>query len=180
MRTPALILGLAVAGLSSVAAQEHEHSPYAGHERSEIPSLSAKEQADLRDGAGMGLARAAELNRYPGPKHVLELADSLELSATQREQVALIRKAMSAEAVDLGARIIEAERSLGLMFKHGHIDSAALREATAQIASLQGELRYAHLVAHLSTRAILDSAQVDAYDRLRGYEREKGVGRREQ
>ncbi len=171
MRIASLILALAVAGLTPAAAQEHEHSPYAGHERSEIPSLSAKEQADLRDGAGMGLARAAELNRYPGPKHVLELADSLDLSATQREQVAAIRKAMSAEAVDLGARIIEAERSLGLMFRHGHIDSVSLRKATAEIATLQGELRYVHLATHLSTRAVLDSAQIEAYDRLRGYER---------
>ena len=32
----------------------------------------------------MGLALAAELNGYPGPSHVLELADKLELSAEQR------------------------------------------------------------------------------------------------
>ena len=32
-------------------------------------------------GAGMGYAKAAELNRHPGPMHVLELADQLKLAA---------------------------------------------------------------------------------------------------
>lgn len=29
----------------------------------------------------MGYAKAAELNRHPGPMHVLELADQLKLAA---------------------------------------------------------------------------------------------------
>ena len=41
---------------------------------SNIRSLSAEEIRGLRDGEGMGLARAAELNGYPGPTHVLEAA----------------------------------------------------------------------------------------------------------
>ena len=35
----------------------------------------------------MSLALAAELNGYPGPLHVLELADRLGLSAEQRGKV---------------------------------------------------------------------------------------------
>jgi len=31
----------------------------------------------------MGLAKAAELNGYPGPKHVLELAGPLKLTSAQ-------------------------------------------------------------------------------------------------
>jgi hypothetical protein len=119
----------------------------------------------------MGLARAAELNHYPGPKHVLELSDSLGLSAQQRNEVMAIRETMLAQAVELGARIIEAERSLGLRFRHGHIDAAAVREATVDIGSLQAELRYAHLSAHLLTRAALTAPQIETYDRLRGYGR---------
>ena len=172
MRALSLILCLAIVGPTAVVAQEHEHSPYAGHEKSEIPSLSPKELADLSAGAGMGLARAAELNHYPGPKHVLQLADSLGLSSEQREQVSAIQEAMHTRAVELGASIIEAERSFGLRFRHGHIDSAAVREATADIGRLQAELRYVHLAAHLTTRAVLDAPQVQAYDRLRGYGRE--------
>jgi hypothetical protein len=172
MRVPSLILCLALAGTSPVLAQEHQHSPYAGDEKSDIPSLSPKELSDLRAGAGMGLARAAELNHYPGPKHVLELADSLGLSSEQERAVSTIREAMHARALELGERIIEAERSLGLRFRHGHIDSAAVREATANIGRLQGELRYRHLAAHLETRKILDARQIEAYDRLRGYVKE--------
>ncbi len=177
MRALSFLLGLSLVAAPAVLAQEHQHSPYAGDEQSEIPSLSPTELADLRAGAGMGLARAAELNHYPGPKHVLELADSLDLSPAQRQEVEAIRQVMQARAVELGSQIIEAERTLSQRFRHGHIDSAAVREATADIAHLQGELRYVHLAAHLATRALLDPAQIEAYDRLRGYG--KGVGSRE-
>jgi hypothetical protein len=39
----------------------------------------------------------------------------------------------------------------------------------SEIARLYGELRFIHLAAHLSTRAILTADQVATYDRLRGY-----------
>jgi hypothetical protein len=34
---------------------------------------------------------------------------------------------------------------------------------------VQGELRAAHLLAHLETRQLLTESQVAEYDRLRGY-----------
>ena len=43
-----------------------------------IKALSDQQIADLGAGRGMGLALAAELNGYPGPSHVLELADKLD------------------------------------------------------------------------------------------------------
>jgi hypothetical protein len=49
-----------------------------------IKALSEQQVSDLGAGRGMGLALAAELNGYPGPSHVLELADKLGLSADQR------------------------------------------------------------------------------------------------
>jgi len=42
-----------------------------------VKALSEQQVADLNEGRGMGMALAAELNGYPGPSHVLELADSL-------------------------------------------------------------------------------------------------------
>jgi hypothetical protein len=45
--------------------------------------LSDEQIADLRAGRGMALALTAELNGYPGPLHVLDLADQLALTATQ-------------------------------------------------------------------------------------------------
>ena len=68
---------------TSVSAQ----IPYAGMQTRPIKALSDQQIADLRAGRGMGLALAAELNGYPGPSHVLELADRLELSTDQRARV---------------------------------------------------------------------------------------------
>jgi hypothetical protein len=64
----------------------------------------------------MGLALAAELNGYPGPYHVLELADKLELSADQRVSIQRLFDSMKAEALPLGAKLIEQEADLDKQF----------------------------------------------------------------
>jgi hypothetical protein len=64
----------------------------------------------------MGLALAAELNGYPGPSHVLELAAELELSADQRAKIKMLFDSMKAEAVPLGSRLIEQEADLDKQF----------------------------------------------------------------
>jgi hypothetical protein len=151
------------------AQHDHAESPYAGQQASEIPSLTAQQLAGLRNGEGMGMAKPAELNHYPGPKHALDLADDLGLSLEQRAQLEEIRSAMLSEAVGIGERIIEAEATLNRRFAHAHIDDGTLKQLTAQIAGLYGELRYAHLAAHLATKATLTADQVEAYDRMRGY-----------
>lgn len=46
--------------------QEHG-SPYTGEQAREIKALSADEVNAYLNGQGAGLAKAAELNRYPGP-----------------------------------------------------------------------------------------------------------------
>ena len=162
---------LAAAATTAPAAAQHTHeaSPYAGRAKSGIAALTVQQIEELRAGAGMGFALPAELNHFPGPRHVLELADSLALTAGQRQAVEAIRVRMSGEAVKLGEQIIEAERQLDQRFAHAHIDAAALREMTSRIAELYGILRYTHLAAHLETRAVLTPGQVSAYDRLRGY-----------
>lgn len=170
----ALAMGLAcglICAAPAWAQHEHEHgrSPYADQAMSEVRSLTVQELEELRNGEGMGMARPAELNSYPGPKHVLELADDLDLSPEQRARIEEIRAAMLSQAVRLGEAIIEAEGTLNRRFEHAHIDEATLRELTAEIARLYGELRYAHLVAHLATKAVLNDEQVATYDRIRGY-----------
>jgi Spy/CpxP family protein refolding chaperone len=151
------------------AQHDHHDSPYAGQEASEIPSLTDQELADLLAGAGMGMAKPAELNHYPGPKHVLELADDLQLSQEQRDELEEIRSTMLSQAIEIGEQIIEAERILNQRFAHEHIDEDTLEELTGQIAELYGQLRYIHLAAHLTTKATLTADQVAEYDDLRGY-----------
>ena len=88
----ALALGWLVLTTHAFAQHAGHHpptasSPYSGLETRAIKALSDSQIADLKAGRGMGLALAAELNGYPGPMHVLELADELVLSVEQRTQM---------------------------------------------------------------------------------------------
>lgn len=117
----------------------------------------------------MGLAKAAELNHYPGPKHVLELARQLGLSATQLAQAQRAYDHMHARAVRLGAMILASDQALDSLFATQTITAQQLHALVTGIATLQGELRLAHLQAHVEIRKILTAAQVTKYDELRGY-----------
>jgi hypothetical protein len=50
----------------------------------------------------MSLALAAELNGYPGPRHVLELGEQLGLTEQQRAGVQRLFDDMTAEVLPLG------------------------------------------------------------------------------
>ena len=58
-------------------------TPYVGQQQREIKALSAADIKMYLEGHGMGLAKAAELNHYPGPRHVLDSATELKLSHEQ-------------------------------------------------------------------------------------------------
>src|SRR5205814_7458023 len=90
---------ISAALLLTSAAAVNAQTPYAGMQTRSIKALSDQQIADLQAGRGMGLALAAELNGYPGPSHVIELADKLELSADQRRRVQRLFDSMKAEAV---------------------------------------------------------------------------------
>ena len=155
---------LAIPGLVlAVAAHGADPSPYAGEEHREIKSLSAAEIEALRRGDGMGFAKAAELNRYPGPRHVLELADQLALSASQRQQTEQLFTAMQADAVAIGEQLIDAEAALEKLFATGAISAAALETQLALIGGLQARLRFVHLDAHLKQTALLEPRQVKPF-----------------
>ena len=124
-------------------------SPYAGMQHRAVKALSEQQIADLRAGRGMGLALPDELNGYPGPVHVLELADALQLSDDQRARTKALFEAMKAEAIPIGERILTEETVLDRLFGARHVTRAALGEAASRIASAQGELRAAHLRYHL-------------------------------
>jgi Spy/CpxP family protein refolding chaperone len=161
----ALIIGTMLLASSAALAQ----TPYAGMQSRPIKALSEQEVADLGAGRGMGLALAAELNGYPGPSHVLELADKLELTADQRASVQSIFDSMKAEALPLGAKLIEQETDLDKQFASRTITPESLKAATIAIAVTQGELRETHLKYHLSTAALLNPDQMQRYAELRGY-----------
>lgn len=97
----------------------------------------------------MGMALAAELNGYPGPSHVLELADKLELRPDQTSAVRSLFEFMKQESIPVGTKLIEQERELDRQFASRTITPEGLRAATA---------------------ALLDPRQIELYAGLRGYE----------
>ncbi len=168
-----IIMGLALGvGREAVAQHQHMHSPYTGLGNRQIKALSDSQVQQLENGDGTAFAFAlpAELNHYPGPRHVLDLSKELGLSQKQQEQVRVVEQAMRTKARQLGAAIIEKERALDQGFARKRMDEAALRQLTGDIARLQGDLRYVHLAAHLEVRRVLTDRQVKKYDEIRGYD----------
>jgi Spy/CpxP family protein refolding chaperone len=146
-----------------------QHPPYAGQESREIKALSGEETKQYLAGSGLGYAQAAELNHYPGLLHVLELADRLSLSPQQRLATEALMKAHKTEARAIGAKLVEAERTLDQLFSSGKVSATALQDQVKAVAAVQGEYRLSHLETHRRMRDILTAEQVRRYDELRGY-----------
>src|SRR4051812_41793505 len=100
---------LSVAAMMLAFGSAAAQTPYAGIQTRAIKALSDQQIADLRAGRGMGLALAAELNGYPGPSHLLELADRLGLSDAQRSSARKLFEAMKSETIPIGERLIAQE-----------------------------------------------------------------------
>lgn len=160
-----LALCIVLAGPATASAP----SPYAELMDRPIRALSEAQGDELLAGRGMGLALAAELNGWPGPAHVLELAPQLALTPAQHAATTSLFARMQAEAQDLGREIVAAERALDEAFRARRIDAERLGAYTRRLGELHGALRNVHLRAHLEQTSILSSEQVSAYDRLRGY-----------
>jgi Spy/CpxP family protein refolding chaperone len=148
--------------------------PYAGQESRELKALSADEIEGYLAGRGMGFAKAAELNGYAGPAHVLELSAKLDLTPAQTARTQALFAAMSAKAVVLGRALVEAERRLDRLFASKTVTSESLSAALAEIGTLQARLRGVHLEAHLAQVEILSPEQSLRYAALRGYSASHG------
>lgn len=147
----------------------HAHGQYADLQKRTIKALSDEQIADLRAGRGMSLALAAELNGYPGPLHVLELSEPLQLSEAQRARTRALHEQMQREARAAGEEVIAAEAALDELFAKRRVDAASLAQGTTRAAAALGRLRETHLRYHLSMMDVLSPEQVARYNRLRGY-----------
>jgi Spy/CpxP family protein refolding chaperone len=145
-------------------------SPYVGEQGRSIKALSQEQIGELLAGKGMGFAKAAELNGYPGPRHVIDMAGQLGLSDGQLQQIQRIFDAMQAQAIETGKSLVDEERRLDELFHSRRVTAESLSAALAQIGKLQGELRRVHLQAHIDTTALLSAEQVAKYATLRGYD----------
>lgn len=176
MRVASLAAVTFIAFFAAPVLAEAPSAPYAGQQVRQIKALSAEDIAALLNGEGMGLAKPAELNGYPGPRHVLDLASELKLTAEQRRRIQIVFERMSAAAKQLGAELVERERQLDQQFARGGIDANQVGAETATIGALQALLRATHLAAHLETKAVLDPDQIARYQQLRGYDNHAAPG----
>lgn len=171
---PMTSLALAIAILPFAAlAQDHKHAgksaPYAGLETRAIKSLSQQDIEELRRGGGWGLALPAELNGRPGPAHLLELQDALELSTDQVDAITAIHADMRKAAIAAGERFISAEAALSDAFAGTALSEETLRDLLDEAAEARAALRFVHLSRHLATPELLSDAQIQRYNVLRGY-----------
>lgn len=148
----------------------HAHqSPYSGMQKREIKALSEQQIEGFRTGKGMAMAMPAELNGYPGPLHVLELATQIGLTTEQETETKNLYAEMQEEARAQGEKFIAAERYLDSLFAQKKATPESVSSAVAAAAGAQGKLRETHLRYHLAMMDVLTPEQVAAYNKLRGY-----------
>jgi hypothetical protein len=149
-------------------------SPYVGQEARGIKALSQADIEGLLAGEGTpfgGMAKPAELNGYPGPRHVLDAYDAGEFALTdeQHEQIEAQYAGMRSEAIALGEQIVDIEKEIDRALTDKTITEEFLQNKVAESADLYGKLRFVHLKYHLATVDILSREQVERYNELRGY-----------
>ena len=167
--------------ISAVAyhAQAASPNPYAGQDAREIKAMSSEDVQSYLSGKGMGLAKSAELNGYPGPSHVLALASELGLDADQQKLSKSLFVSMEADAVRFGRLLVEEERKLDQLFATKQVTPELLNASLDQIGSLGAKVRAAHLDAHLAQVRILTPEQTARYNELRGYTTVQPIPRHE-
>jgi Spy/CpxP family protein refolding chaperone len=160
-----LVMTVGLLGAPDAGAQ-HAHGQHGPGDAAGTSTLTADDVRQLLDGDGAGMAKAAELHGYPGPKHILERAAHLTLTPAQHEAVTAIRSRMLAEAQRLGREIVEQERALDAAFEAKSITPEDLAARLRRIGALRADLRAAHLAAHLEAVTVLTPEQVQAYYQL--------------
>jgi len=143
---------------------QHAHAANADMQRHH--SCLEEEQASIERGEGFGMAMAADHAGYPGPRHVLDLAADLHLSAEQRTAMEKVFAGMHENALAQGKGYLAAQARLEQMFREGSSE-AELREQVSRVDSLHADLRWVHLSAHLAAQKILTPEQIAMYERLR-------------
>ena len=146
-------------------------SSYIGFETRDVKTLSSERQEGLKRGASLTYALAAELNGYPGPMRVLELADQLGLDQDQKTRTRIVFDKARKDAVVVGQALIAAEANLDRLFQLKQVTYDRVDAQTAVAAGQEARLRAIHLNAHLAMRDILTPDQTESYERLRGYGR---------
>jgi Spy/CpxP family protein refolding chaperone len=128
------------------------------------------DREELLKGLAMGLASCAEENGYPGPQHVLDMKDDLELTHDQLMKTEALRKVIGSSAVVKGGEIVQAEEELNKLFASARMNEHELRQKIEEIGKLRADLRFIHLQAYVRMKQILTAEQLRRYSERRGHE----------
>lgn len=142
-------------------------SKIGSNDLSPIKSLSISDYKAYQNGDEMGMTQVAELNNYPAAEAVLSYEKDLKLSSTQKSQLKAAVDALDFKAREMGRFILQHEKKLNELFATGKANEGSLIYYCNQIGLYQGELRNAHLQAHLKVRRILSPDQLKKYSRLK-------------
>jgi Spy/CpxP family protein refolding chaperone len=140
-----------------------------------LSGISEGEKEALLKGSGLGAGMIAMMNGYPGPKHVLEMGDELELTAEQREKIGTLFAARKASFVEMGRELVEKDEKLTAMFASGSVNTKDVEKLSTEIGELQGRLRAGHLNAHVLTWEALTPAQRDKLASMQGMHGGQGM-----
>ena len=164
----------AILTLSGCSEKHTEHatskSPYVSEADRTIKALSAEEIEGYLAGDGLGYAIVAELNSYPGPRHVLDLAEQLDLTEEQLAQTRAEFESMQQKARELGRKFVDLEAELERQFANQSVTITELASQLAEIAETESKIRQTHLESHVRMKDILSADQVQMYDQHRGYQ----------
>lgn len=152
--------------------KQEDMSPYAGQQKRDIKYLPSSDVDALREGKGGalgGLAKPAELNSYPGPRHVLDSSEELNLTEEQETKIQNLFEEMKTEVQPVGKDFLEVERKIDEAYASGNMTEEKLETLLNRSGELYGELRYVHLKYHFQTKDILTEEQIQEYNRVRGY-----------
>jgi Spy/CpxP family protein refolding chaperone len=117
----------------------------------------------LENAEGAGMAAYADVNGYPGPRHVLEMQALLGLTDDQVKDIESISDEMSEKARVKGEAIIAEEGKLASVFASGTAQQDEVEHLAVTIGSLRGELRAIHLIAHIQAAQVLTDKQRELY-----------------
>ncbi len=151
------------------------NSTYSDQEHRKLKAFSDNETNGYLNGKGMGFAKPAELNSYPGPRHVLDLSKKLNLSISQINETEALFNNMQKKAKEFGKILIDKEIEIENLFLNNIATPEVLDTLLIEAANIKAKIRFAHLVAHIQQKSLLSNHQIQEYNKIRGYTGDKNT-----
>ena len=167
------VLGLSLACSNPKAVRLPSKTPAVPFAVQRLSGLSDAQARAYLDGHEWGLGKSAELHRFASPAVVLLLVPQLVLFRDQSDPVQAIFDRTHVTVVALGKKLVDEETKIDEALEEETPDPVVLEARIRESARLQGEMRIAHIEAHLETNKLLRPDQRVRYGALRGHHPEE-------